>query len=136
MAIDRLDHYSIRTFNLAATEQFYTQVMGFEVGPRPEFPFPGIWLYMAGRAVVHVIGIDPNDTKGLHEYLGDKGIDGATGGGAIDHIAFVGQDYEGLKQQFAAKEIAFRERLVPSLNLAQLFLEDPSGVTIELNFPQ
>ena len=40
-----------------------------------------------------------------------------------------------MKARFNAAGCAFRERLVPSLNLAQLFLEDPNGVTIELNFP-
>ena len=29
----------------------------------------------------------------------------------------------------------FRERTVPNLGLHQVFFKDPSGVTIELNFP-
>jgi hypothetical protein len=31
--------------------------------------------------------------------------------------------------------VPFRERNVPSLNLFQIFLDDPSGVVIELNYP-
>jgi hypothetical protein len=31
--------------------------------------------------------------------------------------------------------IAYRERTVPSLGLHQVFFEDPSDVTIELNYP-
>jgi hypothetical protein len=31
--------------------------------------------------------------------------------------------------------VAFRERNVPSLGLHQVFFEDPSAVTIELNYP-
>ena len=61
MPITRLDHYSIRTTKLEETRRFYAEVMGFEVGPRPEFKFPGVWLYQGGVAVVHVVGIDPND---------------------------------------------------------------------------
>jgi hypothetical protein len=34
-----------------------------------------------------------------------------------------------------AENIAWRDRTVPSLGLHQVFIEDPSGVTIELNFP-
>jgi len=135
MAIDRLDHYSIRTTDLEATRRFYTEVMGFEVGARPDFPFPGVWLYRGGIAVVHVVGIDPNDSSGLHAYLGDKGLDGQTGTGTIDHVAFVGSDLDGVRTRLQAAQVPFRERTVPSLNLRQVFLEDPNGVTIELNFP-
>jgi len=31
--------------------------------------------------------------------------------------------------------VPFRERTVPDLNLHQVFLDDPSGVVIELNYP-
>ena len=136
MPITRLDHYSIRTMKLDATEQFYTSVLGFEVGPRPAFNFPGVWLYEGGVAVVHVVGIDPNDPAGLKEYLGDKGMDGASGTGTIDHVAFIGTDVEAMRERFRAAGVPYRDRLVPSLNLEQVFLEDPNGVTIELNFPQ
>jgi len=31
--------------------------------------------------------------------------------------------------------LPYRERTVPGLGLHQLFVEDPSGITIELNYP-
>ncbi len=133
MPISRLDHYSIRTTNVQATEDFYTAVLGFEVGPRPDFPFPGVWLYQDKIAVVHVVGIDPHDSAGLTSYLGDKPM--MSGTGTIDHVAFVGTDITAMRARFTAGGIPFRDRLVPSLNLEQVFLEDPNGVTIELNFP-
>lgn len=135
MAITRLDHYSIRTTDLVATERFYTDVLGLEVGPRPVFPFPGVWLYQNDVAVVHVVGIDPNDSSGLKDYLGDKAGD-ATGTGTIDHVAFIGREVEAMRAKFRAAGVAFRDRTVPAMNLEQVFLEDPNGITIELNFPQ
>lgn len=135
MSIDRLDHVSIRTADLDATRQFYTEVMGFEVGPRPEFPFPGVWLYHNGSAVVHVIGIDRNDPSALLDYLGERGAAEQRGTGTIDHVAFVGQDMPALRARFQAAGISFRERTVPNMKLGQLFIEDPNGVVIELNFP-
>lgn len=135
MPVRRLDHYSIRTTRLADTERFYTEVMGFAVGPRPAFKFPGVWLYQDGISVVHVVGIDPNDPTGLIEYLGEKGMDAAPGTGTIDHVAFLCDGADAMRARFQEKGVAFRERQVPSLNLTQLFLEDPNGVTLELNFP-
>jgi len=133
MPINKLDHFSIRTTDLETTRQFYVDVMGFEVGPRPDFPFPGVWLYQGGSAVVHVIGIDPNDSSGLQDYLGDRSQD-AKGSGMVDHVAFSCTDIEGVRARIAAAGLELRERKVPSMDLRQIFLQDPSGITIELNF--
>lgn len=135
MPIQKLDHYSIRTHDLGATERFYTDILGLEVGPRPNFPFPGVWLYQGGTAVVHVIGIDPDDSSGLQDYLGDRDLEGQ-GSGNIDHVAFVGSDIDAMRDRIEKSGLAFRERQVPAMALTQLFVEDPSGVTIELNFPR
>lgn len=136
MAIERLDHYSIRTADVEGTRKFYAEVLGFEAGPRPNFPFPGVWMYQGGIAVVHVVGIDPNDTAGLQDYLGDRGGDKGTGTGTIDHVAFLGRDIDAMRAHFEAAHVPFRERTVPNMNLKQIFVNDPNGVTIELNFPQ
>lgn len=134
MPVDSLDHYSIRTTDLAATTRFYTEVMGFENGARPDFPFPGVWLYRDGHALVHVIGIDPNDPEGLAQYLGARGGEGRQDSGVIDHIAFVASDLAALRGRLQTQYVAFRERTVPTLGLHQVFIEDPNGITIELNF--
>lgn len=135
MPINRLDHVSIRTQAVEETRRFYSDVLGFEVGPRPDFPFPGAWLYHNGVAVVHVVGIDPNDKAGLAAYLGDKDIGDAKGTGVFDHVAFVASDFDAVRSRIAATGVAMRERDVPNMKLRQIFVEDPNGVTIELNFP-
>ncbi|WP_175856191.1 VOC family protein [Burkholderia anthina] len=138
MAITKLAHYSIRTTDLEKSRQFYTQVLGFREGFRPPFNFPGIWLYNgddeADFGVVHIIGIDPNDPEGLIAYLGDKGVP-QTGTGTVDHIAFLATGLEQFWAQLRDAGYGWRDRTVPSLGLHQVFVEDPSGVTIEVNFP-
>lgn len=135
MSISRLDHYSIRTTKLGATRTFYTEVLGLDAGPRPDFPFPGVWLYQGGVAVVHVVGIDPDDASGLQDYLGDRKSQGGSGTGTIDHVAFLCGGIDAMRERFKAAGVATRERQVPAMDLRQIFLEDPNGVTIELNFP-
>ena len=39
-----------------------------------------------------------------------------------------------MRRHFTASGVAFRERGVPGLALHQIFLTDPNGITIELNF--
>ncbi len=134
-----LNHFTIRTTDLQATRRFYADVLGLTVGPRPAFPFPGLWMYrgdhaMVANAVVHVIYLDGSDTVGLQEYLGDV-KNGIKGTGAVDHIAFFADGLVAMLAHFAKNQIEFEERTVPSIGLHQLFLHDPSGVKIELNYP-
>jgi hypothetical protein len=51
-------------------------------------------------------------------------------------VAFLGREIGAMRTRFETAGVPFRERTVPNMNLEQIFLEDPNGVTIELNFPQ
>ncbi|MDB5981643.1 MAG: glyoxalase [Pseudomonas sp.] len=143
MHINKLAHFSIRSFDLEKSCRFYEKVLGFTQGYRPPFDFPGVWLYMGGDeadfGTVHIIGIDPSNPEGLKQYLGEKSIGDKemplTGTGTVDHIAFLVTGLIESWKVFKAEGIAWRDRTVPSLGLHQVFIEDPSGVTIELNFP-
>lgn len=135
-----LNHYSIRTTDLAACERFYCGLLGLKVGPRPPFPFPGLWLYAGdtaqwANAAVHIIGIDRSDPAGLKQYLGDRDESSLQGSGALDHVAFFATGLAEQLQRLRDHGIAPRERTVPLLGLHQLFVDDPNGIVVELNFP-
>lgn len=135
-----LNHFSIRTVDINATADFFNQVVGLSEGPRPPFPFPGKWLYAGdtsdyGNAVVHLIGIDLNDPAGLKGYLGDRDLSSLKGSGAVDHVAFFITGLEEKISLLNRLNVPFRERSVPLLKLHQLFIDDPNGVVIELNYP-
>lgn len=140
MPVGKLDHYSIRTLDIEASRRFYTEVMGFTAGFRPPFKFPGIWFYNGAQypettGVVHIIGIDPDDPQGLKDYLGDRDVASLQGTGTVDHMAFAATGVADMRTRLQQNGVTFRERTVPSLGIHQVFFEDPSGVTIELNYP-
>jgi len=129
MAISKLAHYSIRATDLDASRKFYTEIMGFRVGHRPDFPFPGLWLYQTEDerefGVVHIIGTDQGNADG-----------GEPAGTAdFDHIAFLATDWPAMRARLMSTQTRFEERIVPTLGLYQVFVQDPAGVTIELNYP-
>jgi catechol 2,3-dioxygenase-like lactoylglutathione lyase family enzyme len=138
MPISRLAHYSIRTTDLERSCRFYERVLGFKRGYRPPFDFPGAWLYRGGDeadyGIVHIIGVDADNPEGLSAYLGDKALV-ESGTGTVDHIAFLATGVQAMWQTLRAEGLEWLDRTVPSLGLHQIFVEDPSGVTIELNFP-
>ncbi len=143
MEIKRVDHYSIRTLDLERSKRFYTEVIGLKEGPRPPFDFPGYWLYAGdppkdlqsgatSYGLVHLMG----PAKGLTEYLGDKDAKALKGGtGALDHVAFSATGRAAMVERCERHQVQFFEREVPLLGLWQVFLKDPDGVTIELNYP-
>jgi len=138
-----LDHTNIRSFDLAGTIEFYEDIVGLKAGAFPGAPGQGAWLYDDdGHPVIHVVAIDPARPEpvlaSIRERMGDliETLDpaGFTGSGAIDHIAFRCSDYDGVRGRIESRKIAFRSNEVPSFNLRQLFVNDPSGIVVELNF--
>ena len=133
----RLAHYSVRTEDLAASTRFYVDVLGLRIGARPPFGFPGVWLYLeidnpSEQGCVHLIGA--KEGPALRNYLG-SGVRSAADTGALDHIAFFATDWPATRQRLDQHAVSFVERFVPGLNLRQVFMNDPNGVTIELNYP-
>ena len=122
MSVGVLDHFNIRTRDLGATVRFYQDIMGLEKGPRPNFAFPGAWMYSEGKAVVHIVDISQTDEK----QKPDSGV--------VHHVAFVSTGFDGMKQRLSSKGMPFDARQVPGGELWQIFVNDPNGVMIELNY--
>jgi catechol 2,3-dioxygenase-like lactoylglutathione lyase family enzyme len=135
-----LNHFSIRTPDLEGTRHFYETVLGLTVGPRPPFAFPGLWMYAGdhqdyANAVVHIIGIDRTNPDGLTDYLGQRDSAVQKGTGVVDHVAFFSDGLAKVRQHLRDLGTVHRERSVPLLGLHQIFIDDPNGVVVELNFP-
>ena len=122
VSVGVLDHFNIRTRHLADTVRFYEDVLGLEKGPRPNFAFPGAWMYSEGKPVVHLVDISPTSEP----QKPDSGV--------VHHVAFVSRGFDGMKQRLASKGMAFDSRQVPGGDLWQIFVQDPNGVMIELNY--
>jgi catechol 2,3-dioxygenase-like lactoylglutathione lyase family enzyme len=119
-----INHFSVRTTDLETTRRFYADVLGLTDGPRPPFAFPGAWMYRGdhgdvANAVVHIIGIDREAPQGLDNY----------------HIAFFADGLPSMLARLKERNVTFRQRTVPNIGLHQVFVDDPNGVVIELNYP-
>jgi catechol 2,3-dioxygenase-like lactoylglutathione lyase family enzyme len=122
MPIERFEHVNIRTTDLERAREFYTAALGLRVGDRPPFASAGYWLYLGDHPVVHLVQRAPGES-------------GAVGSGNVDHIAFRGTDLESTRHTLRSADVAFREAVVPRDNTIQIFLFDPDGLKLELNFP-
>src|SRR6267378_2222006 len=91
VSVGVLDHFNIRTRNLADTVRFYEDILGLEKGARPD-------------------------------------------SGVVHHVAFASTGFAGMQQRLKSKGTEFDSRQVPGGDLWQIFVTDPNGVMIELNY--
>jgi catechol 2,3-dioxygenase-like lactoylglutathione lyase family enzyme len=57
-----------------------------------------------------------------------------SGSGAVDHVAYHGVDFEATRGRLSASGLAFHQAVIPRDGTRQLFVHDPDGIKIELNF--
>jgi len=127
MPLEALEHYTINCADLDATRDFYRDVLGLTLGFRPKLAFAGYWLYAGDVPVVHLLGAD----GALPE---NRGAEQGGKTGSLDHIAFRGKDAGATIDRLRAHGLAFRENQIREINLHQVFVRDPNGIMVEMNF--
>jgi catechol-2,3-dioxygenase len=118
----RLEHFNISgpIELLETVRTFYIEVLGLTDGFRPAVPTRGYWLYSGGDAVVHLNESADRQPPPRANFL--------------DHIAFACDDVAALEKRLQAQRIEYSINRYPAVNLTQIFLHDPAGTGIELNF--
>lgn len=133
MPLSHLEHFLIQTADLEATRDWYVNVLGFHEGPHPDFKFPVVWLYLGDRDVVHLTQGGKNVSENRKAYLGQQS-EAVHGSGVLDHVAFRCTGLREMMEHLQQSKIEFRRRMVSDQDLFQLFLMDPNGLKVELNY--
>ena len=131
MPLSSMQHLLVLSDDIAATRDFYCEVLGLREGERPPLEFPGYWLYLGDVPCLHVA-----ERAAYAAHARTIGLDAsgaAQGSGAIDHVAFAASDYEEIAGRLARSGIEATENAIPAAGLRQLFVRDPNGVRIEIN---
>jgi catechol 2,3-dioxygenase-like lactoylglutathione lyase family enzyme len=134
MPLSHIEHFLVAADDIDATRDWYARVLGLEPGPHPDFGFPVHWMYSGGVDLVH---IGPSARKAgeiQKKYLGRTSQDAGTGTGALDHIAFRATGLRGMLEHLKREKIAFTQRRANGQALFQMFLYDPNGIKVELNY--
>ena len=100
---------------------FYCNVVGLTEGFRPAFERFGFWLYIGDKDVLHLITPKKGDERSLQKS-------------SFDHVAFKTAKYQDVLKKLKSLNISFDEKLIPGMTAHQIFLKDPAGNRVELNF--
>jgi catechol 2,3-dioxygenase-like lactoylglutathione lyase family enzyme len=119
MTLNRLDHVNIRTSNLEAMTRWYESVLGLESGDRPDFSFPGAWLYLGEFPIVHLVGV-------VDEPANDQP--------KIEHFAIQAEGYGNFIDHLDKHSVAYRTAIVPGFGIVQVNFYDPDGNHIHVDF--
>lgn len=121
-----LHHYNIRA-PAALVERvraFYVDVIGLRNGPVPPMATRAYWLYIGDQPVIHLNTLPDDQTASLDTKPT----------GWIDHIAFTCSDHSAARARLDAAGVPYSFNAFPAANAVQIFLHDPTGIKLELNF--
>ena len=119
MPATSMNHFTVLTDDVDKTVSFYDALLGLRPGPRPDFDFPGAWLYAGDTPILHVVGGRPKSELKA---------------GVIDHMAFTGRDLPATLATLKARDMQYSCRRQVSSGTWQVFFFDPNGARVELDF--
>ena len=134
MPLSHIEHYLVAADDMERTRDWYRDVLGMQEGWHPDFGFPVYWMYLDGKDVVHIGRSASQASDNQKTYLGRLAQDAGTGTGAIDHIAFRARGLRETMAHLRGLRVEFSERRANGQALYQLFMYDPNGIKVELNF--
>jgi catechol 2,3-dioxygenase-like lactoylglutathione lyase family enzyme len=129
MQVEALDHVNIIAADLARSAAFYADVLGLEerAAPAPLTPETARWMYDAGgHAVIHL-----NSLAAPRAYPRDM-LSGPTG--ALHHVALRCTGHDAIRARLEGLGIDHSLNDIAAVGLRQIFVADPDGVLLELNF--
>jgi catechol 2,3-dioxygenase-like lactoylglutathione lyase family enzyme len=128
--VKALDHVNIQTTELDRTVLFFAEVLDLAPGE----PFPGagtdrvIWMRDAtGHPLVHLTLPGATFAEDAQRPLRPDT-------GALHHVAFECEGHAAMLARLDLLGHAFRCRDIPGIGLRQIFVSEPNGTLLELNF--
>ncbi|MBB3695233.1 VOC family protein [Sphingomonas sp. BK580] len=119
-----IGYYTIRvpSSDLDKIADFYIGIVGLENGSRPDSNVEGRWLYAGGKDVLHIEA--DNDLVSAETSIAHS----------ISHVSFQCTGLDEAVEHLNSSHVSFDLVGTNAVGVAQVFLRDPEGRGVELNF--
>ncbi|MEQ1738765.1 MAG: VOC family protein [Methyloglobulus sp.] len=124
MAVAGINHINIEVSaeQLPKVKAFYEDVLGLKLGFRAISKRDGAWLYAQDTPVIHLSVTEDwmNESDKIH----------------FNHVAFACNGLVQFKRDLDIQQVQYtlEQRSLADREMTQIFLYDPVGIKIELNF--
>lgn len=126
------DHVSIRAKDLEGMTDFLINLLGLEKGFRPEFPFPGYWLYSeeVEKSLIHLFNEDASFYK--KDLINENIEEESTGKNIVNHVCLYSDNYEEIMDRIDKQGLDYSINLVPDCPIEQIFVKAPENLILEI----
>lgn len=127
MTVASLDHVNLRVRDMEATAAFFIEILDMTRSvDRPS------WLLdERGHPVIHLgTPAGPYPSDAWRPFVEREGS------GAVHHVALACSGYDAVVARLQAHGLDYDVNEVPAASLRQIFVEEPGGVLMELNFQE
>ncbi|MET0241780.1 MAG: VOC family protein [Sphingobium sp.] len=125
MSVQSLDHVNIRVKDVEATAAFFTDILGMRRSPERS----GWMLDAGGHPAIHLGSADmpyPSDHW--------RPFEGREDSGAVHHVALSCTGFADVLARVKANGLRHDINEITAASMRQLFVAEPGGVLLELNF--
>lgn len=119
LEIQSVNHVARLTSRLEQSKRFYRDVIGFREIERPNFKFPGAWLYGWGLQLHLIVDEDAPDPTGDIKTR-------------CEHMALHVPDTDEAQRRLTEHGVEFVTNYVADRDVTQIFCRDPDGHHVEL----
>jgi catechol 2,3-dioxygenase-like lactoylglutathione lyase family enzyme len=113
------DHVNITVVDGPRMVRFLEQVLEAREGFRPPFDFPGHWVYVDDRPVIHLTLVRRSEDF-------PQGI--------VNHVAFGGYEFDEAKARVEASGYPWTLAGIPGTPIGQIFVTGPEGLLVEIQY--
>lgn len=124
MQVRRLDHVNIQTTQIETMVAWYSDILGLHTGPRPDFPFPGAWLYAGEDAIIHLVGRDGDPAVGAEVKL------------KLEHFALSATGRAKFEAKLRSADVVHHRSELAEIGVVQFHLNDPDGNHVHIDFKE
>lgn len=121
MQLLAFDHVNVRTADLDTMVEWYGRVLGMTPGKRPDFGFPGVWLYLGEDAIIHLVGVAKEPAA-----VEPK----------IEHFAIRAVGLNDFLKHLDAEGVSARLGRIEDFGITQVNIHDPDGNHIHVDFAE